>query len=204
MTVEITTPIRRVQAGSFRAPHRFPWTGAKPPGPVPGGLAGMKGFEPSVSALTGQRVGPLHHTPRQPEVYHVAKASVKRTQSSNACGTDVALCIPHSSLRGSPAPWNETGATLPQAWQGASNLTPDPLSAMLHPLLSDALGGEGVGVLEGLGANGPQPLYINSPPPAHSPVIGVCTQAGGGERGGGANDTAIFVGETHAGRAGCD
>ena len=38
----------------------------------------MKGFEPSVSALTGQRVGPLHHTPRQPEVYHAGKASVKQ------------------------------------------------------------------------------------------------------------------------------
>src|SRR3972149_1452572 len=29
----------------------------------PGGSAGMTGFEPAVSALTGQRVGPLHHTP---------------------------------------------------------------------------------------------------------------------------------------------
>src|SRR3970040_2021265 len=29
----------------------------------PGGSAGMTGFEPAVSALTGQRVAPLHHTP---------------------------------------------------------------------------------------------------------------------------------------------
>ena len=27
------------------------------------GAAGMTGFEPAVSALTGQRVGPLHYTP---------------------------------------------------------------------------------------------------------------------------------------------
>lgn len=36
----------------------------------PVGLAGMTGFEPAISALTGQRVGPLHHTPERPLVYH--------------------------------------------------------------------------------------------------------------------------------------
>ena len=38
----------------------------------------MTGFEPAVSALTGQRVGPLHHTPQRREVYHAESRSVKK------------------------------------------------------------------------------------------------------------------------------
>ena len=48
----------------------------------PGGLAGMKGFEPSVSALTGQRVRPLHHTPERREVYHSRRDTVKAAHGS--------------------------------------------------------------------------------------------------------------------------
>ncbi len=33
-------------------------------------VAGMTGFEPAISALTGQRVRPLHHTPERRLVYH--------------------------------------------------------------------------------------------------------------------------------------
>lgn len=39
----------------------------------------MTGFEPAVSALTGQRVGPLHHTPERREVYHAGNRNVKMT-----------------------------------------------------------------------------------------------------------------------------
>ncbi len=35
--------------------------------------AGMTGFEPAISALTGQRVWPLHYTPEPGVVYHTAR-----------------------------------------------------------------------------------------------------------------------------------
>jgi hypothetical protein len=41
----------------------------------------MKGFEPSVSALTGQRVWPLHHTPERLKVYHSDESIVKTPRS---------------------------------------------------------------------------------------------------------------------------
>ena len=37
-------------------------------------VAGMTGFEPAISALTGQRVRPLHHTPT-PAHYNCSKKS---------------------------------------------------------------------------------------------------------------------------------
>lgn len=45
-------------------------------------LAGMTGFEPAVSALTGQRVGPLHYTPERRKVYHMQTNPVKIKASS--------------------------------------------------------------------------------------------------------------------------
>ena len=45
--------------------------------PYPGSSAGMTGFEPAISGLTGQRVRPLHYTPKRPEVYHVVGSDVK-------------------------------------------------------------------------------------------------------------------------------
>jgi hypothetical protein len=52
-------------------------TARETPGQWPGVGAGMKGFEPSVSALTGQRVRPLHHTPERAEVYHSQMAPAR-------------------------------------------------------------------------------------------------------------------------------
>jgi hypothetical protein len=46
--------------------------------------AGMTGFEPAISALTGQRVGPLHHTPRRAEVYHERSHGVNAARSHAA------------------------------------------------------------------------------------------------------------------------
>jgi hypothetical protein len=43
----------------------------------PGRSAGMTGFEPAISGLTGQRVSPLHYTPKRSEVYHVVGSNVK-------------------------------------------------------------------------------------------------------------------------------
>ncbi len=40
-------------------------------------LAGTTGFEPAISALTGQRVKPLHYAPEHATVYHSRGNSVK-------------------------------------------------------------------------------------------------------------------------------
>lgn len=48
-----------------------------------GDSAGMTGFEPAVSALTGQRVRPLHYTPEREVVYHSGRNGVKRTNSAD-------------------------------------------------------------------------------------------------------------------------
>lgn len=43
--------------------------------------AGMTGFEPAISGLTGQRVKPLHYTPERAKVYHGAGSNVKINRS---------------------------------------------------------------------------------------------------------------------------
>ena len=50
--------------------------------------AGMTGFEPAVSALTGQRVGPLHHTPDN------AQSTMGRVRPSRnaACSEASVVC----------------------------------------------------------------------------------------------------------------
>jgi hypothetical protein len=66
--------------------------------------AGMTGFEPAISALTGQRVSPLHYTPERREVYHGARVVVKRNAVCAVrfavCGMRYAVC----AMRGAQRP----------------------------------------------------------------------------------------------------